>query len=194
MVGVRGRGAGRGGRLDTVALAAQSVLITSDQVFNTVPFGVGVAASARVGGLLGRGSNDGGCAAAAAARAATGLNVAFGLALLAALLAAKDGYARVVFGVDDEAVVRLVARVVPYVAAFQVADGLNASAGGVLRGVGKQHVGAAVNFFAYYCFALPLGVYLAFCRRWGLDGLWVGLCCALYMAGAVQWIIIERTN
>ncbi|KAB2570867.1 putative transporter [Lasiodiplodia theobromae] len=179
------------GRLPgTAALAAQSVLMTSDQVFNTIPFGVGVAASARVGNLLGRGD---GRAAATAARAAAGLSVAFGLALLAALLAAKDGYARV-FGADDEAVAWLVARVIPYVAAFQVADGLNASCGGVLRGTGKQHVGAVVNFFAYYCFALPFGVYLAFYRRWGLDGLWIGLCCALYTAGAVQWIIISRTK
>ena len=39
------------GRLGTISLAAQSVIMTSDQVMNTIPFGVGVAASARVGNL-----------------------------------------------------------------------------------------------------------------------------------------------
>ena len=41
------------GRLGTIPLAAQSVIMTTDQVMNTIPFGIGVAASARVGNLLG---------------------------------------------------------------------------------------------------------------------------------------------
>jgi Na+-driven multidrug efflux pump len=41
------------GRLGMIPLAAQSVIMTSDQVMNTIPFGVGVAASSRVGNLLG---------------------------------------------------------------------------------------------------------------------------------------------
>ena len=35
------------GRLGTVPLAAQSVIMTTDQVLNTIPFGIGVAASTR---------------------------------------------------------------------------------------------------------------------------------------------------
>src|SRR5438046_4806055 len=41
------------GRLGTIPLAAQSVIMTTDQVMNTIPFGVGVAASSRVGNMLG---------------------------------------------------------------------------------------------------------------------------------------------
>lgn len=82
---------------------------------------------------------------------------------------------------DNEGVVRLVGDVLPYVAAFQVADGWAQrfvlrtllgrasletdaglfflfSCGGVLRGMGKQHVGAGVNLVAYYILALPLGI------------------------------------
>ena len=41
------------GRLATIHLLAQSVIATTDQLLNTIPFGLGVAASNRVGNLLG---------------------------------------------------------------------------------------------------------------------------------------------
>jgi multidrug resistance protein, MATE family len=70
--------------------------------------------------------------------------------------------------------VRLVAQVMPLVASFQVADGLAGSCGGVLRGLGRQHLGAAFNIVAYYILALPLGISLAFRSGYGLQGLWIG--------------------
>lgn len=45
---------------------------------------------------------------------------------------------------------------------LQVADGLANSCGGILRGQGRQHLGAAFNLVAYYILALPLGLSLAF--------------------------------
>lgn len=101
-----------------------------------------------------------------------------GTIILAVLMGVKDFYARI-FN-DDEDVVRLTAEVMPYVALFQIADGLNGSCGGVLRGMGRQHVGAVVNLVSYYGGALPLGIWLAF-HGWGLGGLWVGQCVALYI-------------
>ena len=61
----------------------------------------------------------------------------------------------------------------PYVASFQIADGLSQSNGGCLRGMGRQHTGAIVNLVAYYLMALPVGIHLAF-NGWGLSGLWAG--------------------
>lgn len=43
------------GRLASPALSAQSVIMTVDQILTTLPFGLGVAASMRIGHLLGRG-------------------------------------------------------------------------------------------------------------------------------------------
>jgi MATE family multidrug resistance protein len=75
---------------------------------------------------------------------------------------------------NDESVVHLVSKVMPLVASFQVADGLAGSCGGVLRGQGRQHLGAAFNLVAYYVLALPLGIALAFEWGYGLPGLWIG--------------------
>ena len=176
------------GRLGTIPLAAQSVIMTSDQVMNTIPFGVGVAASARVGNLLGAKNAKG---AARAANTAAWLSMFLGALVLVILMASKDHFAKI-FN-DDERVVKLTAEVLPFVALFQIADGLNGSCGGSLRGMGRQHIGAAVNIVSYYCGALPLGIWLAF-HGWGLMGLWVGQCIALYIVGALEWIIVAFSN
>ncbi|KAJ6191169.1 hypothetical protein N7519_001190 [Penicillium mononematosum] len=160
------------GRLGTVSLAAQSVIMTADQVLNTIPFGIGVATSGRVGNLLGKRDDTG------AARAA---HIS---AMLSMVLAIFNG---------DSSVVSLTAEVLPYVALFQIADGLNGSCGGSLRGMGRQHVGALVNLVSYYCGALPLGIWLAF-HGWGLKGLWVGQCIALYLVGVFEWVIVARSR
>ncbi len=59
--------------------------------------------------------------------------------------------------------------------------------------MGRQHIGAAVNILSYYCGALPLGIWLAF-HGWGLVGLWLGQCIALYLVGFIEWIIVAFSN
>ena len=59
--------------------------------------------------------------------------------------------------------------------------------------MGKQWVGAVVNIVAYYCAGLPAGIYLAF-HGWGLAGLWVGQCIALYIVGILEWVIVGFSN
>lgn len=176
------------GNLGTVSLAAQSVLMTADQVITTIPFGLGVATSARLGNLLGAQDAVG---ARRAAHASAVLSVVLGSLVLTTLMVTRKSFSKV-FNNDKE-VAALVTEVMPYVALFQIADGLNGSCGGSLRGMGKQWVGAVVNLASYYAGALPLGIYLAF-NGWGLSGLWMGQCIALYLVGALEWLIVGLSN
>lgn len=129
--------------------------------------------------------------ASRAAKTAALLATILGAVILAILMGTKDNFAKI-FN-DDADVVKLTAEVLPLVALFQIADGLNASSAGSLRGMGRQHIAAAVNIVSYYFAALPLGIYLAF-HGWGLKGLWLGQCIALYLVGAIQWIIVAFTD
>ncbi|KAK8054223.1 MATE efflux family protein [Apiospora saccharicola] len=173
------------GRLGTLPLAAQSVVMTADQIINTIPFGLGVAESSRLGNLLGAEDARG---ARRSAHSAAILSVLFGTAILTVLMATRN----VVGGLfnDDPRVIALVADVIPYVALFQIADGLNGSCGGALRGMGRQWVGALVNCVSYYGGALPGGIYLAFNDGWGLAGLWMGQLVALSLVGILEWVIV----
>ena len=176
------------GRLGTISLAAQSVIMTADTIFNTIPFGLGMAISSRIGNLLGSQNAKG---AARAAHVSAWLAIGLGGVVLAILMGTRNYFARIFH--DDPQVVHLVAEVLPLLALFQIADGLHGSCGGSLRGVGRQHVGATVNVLSYYLFALPLGIYLAF-HGMGLKGLWIGQCVALYTVGLVEWILVVRTR
>lgn len=151
----------------------------------------GVAASTRVGNAIGRRDAAG---AKFIGHLSALLSALAGAFVMLSLLASKNvrpsqtkmrkkkvapdlNHFPKVFGYlysEDESVVRLVAQVMPFVASFQVADGLAGSCGGVLRGLGRQHLGAAFNILAYYILALPLGVTLAFRGGYGLQGLWMG--------------------
>ena len=46
---------------------------------------------------------------------------------------------------------------------------------GILRGSGRQSLGAAVNFCSYYIVGLPIGIVLALVADLGALGLWSGL-------------------
>ncbi|KZT60987.1 MOP flippase [Calocera cornea HHB12733] len=173
------------GRLGVLPLAAQSVIMTTDQILNTVPCGIGVAASNRIGNLIGSRSARG---AARSTHAVSLLSVLLGSIIMILMLATRN-----VFGYlfsDDEAVVKLVSQILPLVASFQIADGLAASCGGVLRGQGRQHLGAIFNVVSYYIIALPLGITLAFRYSQGLQGLWIGQVLALFLVGFSEYATV----
>ncbi|KIK65104.1 hypothetical protein GYMLUDRAFT_240421 [Collybiopsis luxurians FD-317 M1] len=170
------------GRLGSLPLAAQSVIMTLDQILNTIPFGIGVAASTRVGNLIGLRSAAG---VKHAAHTAAFLSVVVGAIVMVTLIATRNiiGYLMS----DDKDVVQLVSVVMPFVASFQIADGLAGSCGGALRGQGRQHLGAMFNFIAYYILALPLGISLAFRINYGLKGLWIGQVVGLTIVGLCEY-------
>uniref|UniRef100_A0A8C9YN11 Multidrug and toxin extrusion protein n=1 Tax=Sander lucioperca TaxID=283035 RepID=A0A8C9YN11_SANLU len=56
-----------------------------------------------------------------------------------------------------------------------------AVAGGVLRGAGKQLIGALCNLVGYYLIGFPIGVSLMFAANMGIVGLWTGLCICVLM-------------
>ncbi|KAJ3551743.1 hypothetical protein NM688_g4529 [Phlebia brevispora] len=175
------------GRLGALSLAAQSIIMTADQILNTIPFGIGVAASTRVGNFIGaRSATD----AKRASHASAFLSVVVGMVVMIILIVTKDVFGYIFSNEKD--VVLLVSKVMPLVASFQIADGLAGSCGGVLRGQGRQHLGALFNLVAYYVLALPLGITLAFHRglQLGLQGLWIGQVIALFIVGSGEYSVV----
>ena len=69
------------------------------------------------------------------------------------------------------------------VAVFQIFDGFQAVAGGVLKGCGKQALGAIINIFTFQLLSLPLAFYLAFGLKWYTSGFWIGLAVGIFIHG-----------
>ncbi|KAG0053769.1 hypothetical protein BGZ83_000481 [Gryganskiella cystojenkinii] len=175
--------------LGTVTLAAQSVVVQTSGLLYTIPFGISVAASNRVGNLIGMGDHR---SAMIASRCSIILAILFGLLNSMMLLLLKNRWGRM-FSEDVE-VVKTVAMVLPLVAFFQIGDGLAGVGGGVLRGVGLQHLGAYLNLIGYYVVAFPLGYLLAFKLGRGLEGLWATLCVVLWTVGLGEIGVILKTD
>lgn len=96
---------------------------------------------------------------------------------------------------SDPAVIEIVVDVLHLAAFFQLADSVGATCGGILRGCGRQNLGAAMNLTAYYIIGLPLSLLLTFYFHLGIMGLWLGLivgqistmCFALVVIGRTDW-------
>jgi hypothetical protein len=71
-------------------------------------------------------------------------------------------------------------------------DGLNATVGGMLRGAGRQELGAVLNLASYWGLGLP-GAYLLGVRAgWGLKGLWAGLIICTSVQAVVMLVVLFR--
>ncbi|KAJ3026372.1 hypothetical protein HK097_006466, partial [Rhizophlyctis rosea] len=94
---------------------------------------------------------------------------------------------------DDADVISLIAQTLPLCAIFQLSDAIGGVGGGILRGCGRQGVGAWINLAGYYVLGVPLGLWACFGRyQMGLVGLWVGLTVGLISVSLVEvWIILR---
>jgi MATE family multidrug resistance protein len=76
-------------------------------------------------------------------------------------------------------VVALAVTLLPIAGAFQVFDGLQVVAAGILRGLGHMKTAMVVNIVGFWAFGIPVSLVLAFPCGLGPVGLWWGLVAGL---------------
>lgn len=167
------------GTLGAAALAGHVIAMQVISLTFMVPFGIGAAASARVGNLVGAGHRWG----------RTGLvAIAIGggwMALSsAALLLMGDLVGRLF--TDDPVVQAVVLTLLPVAAVFQVADGVQAVSFGVLRGAGDTQVPALVNVVAYWVVGVPVGWWVGTRVVQAPWGVWSGLAVGLSVVSVLM--------
>ncbi|XP_068766581.1 multidrug and toxin extrusion protein 1 isoform X1 [Struthio camelus] len=158
------------GLLSVVELGAQSVIYELSCAAYMVPLGFSVATSVRVGNALGSGDAVQAKTSCITALLCSGV-FAVVVATLLGVLKDVVGY---IFTSDKE-IVTLVSKVMTIFAPFHLFDAAAATCGGVLRGAGKQKMGAIANAIGYYAIGLPIGISLMFAAKLGVLGLWVGM-------------------
>jgi MATE family multidrug resistance protein len=175
------------GRLGAVAFAANAVAINLATISFMLPSGVGVAAATRVGNLVGAGLPWG-----RSAKLAIGLGAGI-VALPALLFIAVPGPLAAIY-TRDPAVVAVAAAIIPLAGAFQLFDGTQAVAFGVLRGAGDLKIPAIVNILGYWMFGLPIGWALAFPGQRGARGIWAGLVLGLAAVAVLLVVRVARLS
>lgn len=80
---------------------------------------------------------------------------------------------------SDEMVVPIATTLLIIGGIFQISDGLQATALGVLRGVAEVNVPTVITLFAYWVIGLPTGYFLAQYNNLNAAGVWLGLTAGL---------------
>lgn len=174
------------GLLGATPLAAHTVALNMAALAFMLPLGVSQGVVTRVGNLIGAGRPR------QAQRAAwvglgMGATVMAGSALIFVLL--RDTLPRLY--TSDPGVIALCASILPIAAAFQIFDGVQVVACGVLRGMGRTRPAVVFNLISYWLLGLPLGGWLALRTDMGLAGIWWGLCFGLAVVATLLVLFIR---
>ncbi len=164
----------------TTTLAAHQVAISLASFTFMLPLGIGAAASVLVGQAIGR--DDPGAARRAAVAALTAGLLASAMTTLLFLTVPEvlaSAY------VTEPGVVALAATLIPLAGVFQLFDGMQAVAGGALRGAADTRAAMVANILGFWAVGLPIGLTLAFRFGMGPRGLWWGLVAGLAAVAAV---------
>lgn len=157
-------------RLDALSLAAHQIALNVASVTFMVPLGVSSAGAVRVGQAVGRRDPAG---AVVSGWTAMLMGAAFMACAGICLFLFPEGVLRVF--TTDRSVFALGVSLLYLAAAFQFFDGIQVTAGGVLRGIGDTRTPMFSNLVGHWLLGLPVGSALCFGLGWQAVGIWVGL-------------------
>ncbi|XP_040902404.1 multidrug and toxin extrusion protein 1 [Toxotes jaculatrix] len=179
------------GLISEVELGTQSVVYELANVAYMFPMGFSIAGSVRVGNALGAGETE----QAKLSAKMTMFCAASVSICLAVLTGSLKDHISYVFTYDEQIRER-VADVIAFYAPFILLDAISAASGGIIRGAGKQRVGAVCNILGYYGVGFPIGVPLMFAAKLGIKGLWTGLftCVSLQCSFLIFYLIRMNWN
>ena len=83
---------------------------------------------------------------------------------------------------DEPEVREIVSSLLLIAALFQLSDGVQVVALGVLRGIEDTKIPTWITFISYWLVGLPVSYVFAFVCGWGVQGIWYGLTIALTLA------------
>jgi MATE family multidrug resistance protein len=178
------------GTFGAVALAGNQVAMSVGALLYMVPLGIAGAVAIRVGEAMGAGAWD---------RLRPITFAALGLALVwlsgAALTLGAFGRDIAALITDDPQVIAVAAAIFLVFALSQVADGIQSTMLGALRGMSDTALPGAVSLFGYWVIGLPVGWLLATWAGLGPAGIWAGFVIGVGVVGLLLvWRFLHRTG
>jgi len=174
------------GQLGTSQMAGHQVALNLASLTYMVPLGVSAAASVLVGQAVGR---DDALSARRSARTALVVGATFMLMTGTMFLSVPRLLAGLYTNASD--VIVVAAALLPLAGLFQVFDGIQVVASGVLRGLGDTRAPMIINLIGFWIIGIPVGLLLGFRAGMGAQGLWWGLVLGL---ASVAVILLGRVR
>ncbi|XP_059191741.1 multidrug and toxin extrusion protein 1-like [Centropristis striata] len=177
------------GMVSETELGAQAIIYQLTVIAYMFPLGFSVAASVQVGTALGAGHAE-------QARKICKIPVIVAV-IIALIVGITFTVSKSVIGyifTTERDVLDRVSDVMVVFVFMHVADATAGVTGGVLRGAGKQFVGAMCNLVGHYFIGFPIGVSLMFAADMGIVGLWTGLTLCVVMQAMFFVIYLWRLD
>lgn len=170
------------GLISTTALAAHQIALQIATILFMVPFGIGMAATVRVGHAVGRRDRP---AIRRAGLAAIGLGVIFMSTMTLAVILVRREVSGLFFGAASQsasATIELTSTLLMVGATFFICDGIQTITSGSLRGLKDTRVPLLFAVISYWLVGFTASYGLAFRAGFGAAGVWAGISCgtALY--------------
>ncbi|TPG38963.1 MATE family efflux transporter [Sphingomonas koreensis] len=176
------------GLIGVTEVAAHAVALQIAAITFQVPFGIAQAATIRVGMAYGAVDRDW---IGRAGRVALIVGIGFMVLTATALWAAPRLFVSAYLDVHDPANARTITLAVQYLAvaaAFQIFDGAQAVAAGVLRGLQDTRVPMIIAGLGYWVAGFGTALLFGFGLHWQGVGIWIGLATGLAaVAVALGW-------
>ncbi len=156
------------GRLGTVQLAAHEVAINPASITYMMVTGVAASGGIRVGANLGN---------IKAMRLSGSVALMMGFIFMAfccAIMLIFNASLAKLYIIDPQ-VLPLAATLIFIAGFFQLSDGIQAVALGILRGMADVNIPTIITLIAYWVIGLPVGYFLSFNQNMGAIGIWIGL-------------------
>jgi multidrug resistance protein, MATE family len=160
------------GLISTAALAAHQIALQIAAILFMVPFGIGMAATVRVGQAIGRADAP---AVKRAGLVATGLGIAFMSAMTLFVILGRYAIAEIFLGEAAEATAQLTASLLLVGSTFFIADGVQTVAAGALRGMNDTRLPLLFATISYWLIGFTSACLLGFATTLGAVGIWIGL-------------------
>ncbi|XP_073471240.1 multidrug and toxin extrusion protein 2-like [Aquarana catesbeiana] len=177
------------GLISVVELGGHAVIMELSTIALLLPIGFGTAANVRIGVALGAGDIEQAKTSAKVVLYCT----AFCCLLVSCTLLALKNVIGYIF-TNDRDIVTLVSKLVLLFAPVHLCNGINGACDGVLKGTGRQKIGAVAAFFSYYLIGLPVGLSLMFPAKLGVFGLWSGFIFPMLLQNFIYIPYIFRMN
>jgi multidrug resistance protein, MATE family len=177
------------GLISTTALAAHQIALQIAAILFMVPFGIGMAATVRVGHAFGRGDAP---AVRRAGLVATGLGILFMSVMTLAVILGRFAIAQLFLGEGTDAAAELTATLLLVGATFFITDGIQTIAAGSLRGMNDTRIPLLFAIFSYWLIGFPFACGLGFRTPLGAVGVWIGLSCGTVVYAALLLLRYRR--
>jgi MATE family multidrug resistance protein len=175
------------GKISGVYAAAHNIILVLINATFMIPFGISNALSVKVGYSNGSKNYD-----EMITYMKNGLGVTFLFTLTSSILFLIFPRELVSIFTSDSMLIDIIVPIMFIVALFQLSDGIQATLGGIYKGIKKTKFVMISNLIAYLFIGVSLGTFLGVYKKMYLYGCWIAICISSILLSTLLAVFLIR--